>query len=280
MSKVSICVPTYENAEGVKRLIDSILMQSYKDLEIIISDDSKTDIIETIVQEYEDDRIKYFRHVNEGSSTANWNNAIRKSKGEYIKVMHHDDWFTTETALNEFVKMLEDNPQAVLAFSGSRQVGQKVYDRCMNEEQEDCLRKDYRYVFCHNKIGAPSATIFRNDGKCFDEKLKWLVDSEFYMRILETDKQFVFTREPLVSIGIADTQVTNSCINNKCLLLREYTYVYSKLGLSKSKMCKKKLYTVLYEQGADWSDCKKYGIDSVSYVFYRLLKNIKNKLKE
>ena len=74
--------------------------------------------------------VKYYKNPQCLGAAANWNAAISKARGEYIKIMHHDDWFTDENSLREFVNMLEEHPEACLGFSGSRQ-----------EEKEKSFRK-------------------------------------------------------------------------------------------------------------------------------------------
>jgi hypothetical protein len=79
----------------------------------------------------------------------------------------------------------------------------------------------------------------------FDKNLKWLVDLELYIRMLRANKNFVYTEKPLVSIGVSSSQVTNSCISDRELNIREYSYVYKKLGLHENKACRRQLQKVL-----------------------------------
>ena len=115
--------------------------------------------------------------------------------------MHHDDWFTDEDSLKAFVDMLEEHPDADLAFSGSRQeeVG-KSYDRFIAAGDADLIKKDYRNLYLGNTIGAPSAVIVRRSTLyaadiVYDEKLTWLVDMEYYMHILQRNPRFVYTEK-------------------------------------------------------------------------------------
>ena len=271
MIKVSICIPAYENGKGIKRLLDSIFEQTYANYEIVITDDSRTDVVKKTVELYRDNRIKYYKDENKGNSTDNWNLAIQKSQGEYIKMMHHDDWFTEPDSLEKFVLMLDNHPDVDLAFSGSRQVGNKIYDRYMTLEQEKKLQSDWRYVFCHNKIGAPSAVIHRNKDFLYDSKLKWLVDCDLYMCILEKNPKYIFSTEPLVSIGIGDEQITNQCVKDPELIVNENCYLYNKFGLKKSKECQRKLEQVLYMNGVSWENFKKMEI-SLPFYWFKLLK--------
>jgi len=93
MCRVSVIVPIYNVQDYLKRCIDSILHQTYKNLEIILVDDGSTDDSCKIVQDYEklDNRIKSFRKKNGGLSDAR-NYGIKKARGDYILYLDSDDW--------------------------------------------------------------------------------------------------------------------------------------------------------------------------------------------
>ena len=122
MVKVSICVPAYKNPVGVERLLESIKVQSFTDYEVVVTDDSPDGSVEEVVRRAEVPGIVYVRNAVRKGATGNWNEAVRHASGEYIKIMHHDDWFTDRDCLARFVEMLEEHPEADLAFCGSRQV--------------------------------------------------------------------------------------------------------------------------------------------------------------
>src|SRR4051812_35686400 len=105
---ISICIPAYKNAAFVYRLLRSIVNQSFSDYEIIVSDDSPDDSVEKLVNEFkEGPPIKYFRNRPAAGTPANWNLAIGKACGKWIKLMHDDDWFDNNDALLTFKKNTE-----------------------------------------------------------------------------------------------------------------------------------------------------------------------------
>ena len=129
-TKVSICIPCYQQAMDVRRLLDSILQQDYTDFEVILTDDSGDDEVERVAADYrgrivaktgEETSFFYQRNPVRLGHVRNWNAALQKAGGEYIKIMFSDDWFTFPTSLSTFVRMLKEHPDAVLSFSGSRQ---------------------------------------------------------------------------------------------------------------------------------------------------------------
>ena len=144
-------------------------------------------------------------------------------------MMHHDDWFSDCDSLESFVKMLDENEDADIAFSGTNQVcSDTITSRCIADDKVCAMRKSYRTLYRGNWIGAPSATIIRNKDFLFDSNLKWLVDSELYMRILRQNPKFAFSKKPLISIGIDETQLSRSCEHNWKLHTKEYFYVMKK----------------------------------------------------
>lgn len=232
---VSICIPAYNNAEYVKRLLDSIKIQTYHNYEVIITDDSSGQEVEQMVAEYAGSMsVRYYRNHSQLGPTRNNNRAISLAERKYIKIMHHDDWFARPDSLEQFVFLLEDNREMDLAFSGDVGFGQGkgAYEH-IKKEQAEQLERDWRNLFLGNWIGAPSVTIFRNKGWLFDENLIWCVDFELYMRMLSEKPKFVYTELPLVCLGTSDIQLTKKCRKDKQLMYNERKYVYQKFGLNK-----------------------------------------------
>lgn len=301
MIKVSVCIPTYNNISGLKRLLDSLAMQSFRDYEIIVSDNSDDQSVYHLIQNYPHP-IQYM-HLPKGNSTANWNNALSMAHGEYIKIMHHDDWFTDNDSLMKSVMLLEHAPEALFAFCGSRQVklsDLSYHDRSISESDAALIRSDWHNLFLDNTIGAPSAVIYRNTANTFrfDESLKWLVDMDYYMQILSQNSTFVYTVEPLISIGLSNTQITGSCISDSSLIMNEYLHVYKKYNLNHYSMSKatssqltsprtsdlplsdsasvykRKMLCIIYQYGS-LKNCKEASISPVSYYLGKLMYRLK-----
>ena len=87
--KVSVIIPTYNREELLCEAINSVLSQSFTDLEIIVIDDGSTDNTETRVSQF-DKRVRYIKQNNRGVNAAR-NRAMSLSKGEYIALLDSDD---------------------------------------------------------------------------------------------------------------------------------------------------------------------------------------------
>lgn len=91
MVKVSTIIPAYNGDRYLKAAIDSILAQTYQDLEIIVVDDGSTDNTPQIAQQY-GARVQYFSQTNQGVA-ASRNLGLAKARGEYIAFLDQDDVF-------------------------------------------------------------------------------------------------------------------------------------------------------------------------------------------
>lgn len=255
MIRVSICIPAYNNADGIARLLASIAAQTFADYEVIISDDSRTRDVERAVRDarekfpqcFPDDRFVYLRNEKPLGAVPNWNAALLHARGTYLKLMHHDDFFTDGDSLARFVSLLDEAPDAAMAFSGSMQVplhggktGGKIAGkgtpRHISAEDRKALETDWRYLYLQNPVGAPSAVIVRREfvqreGISYDTALTWLVDAEYYMQILSRSPHFACTEAPLVSIGLSDAQLTRRVSEDDEIQIREYTHVFRKYDL-------------------------------------------------
>lgn len=265
MAKVSIGIPAYYGEEGVARLLHSIGQQEYEDYEVVITDDSGDGRIGRLAEGKKN--VRYYKNEVRLGAAANWNRAMHLCTGEYMKIMHHDDWFTAPDSLGEFVRMMEEHPEADLVFCGTRQVGRDgEYERFISPEDAGLLRQDYRNLFLGNTIGAPSAVMHRRGVGEYDGALTWLVDMEFYMHILKGNPHFAYTEKPLVSIGVSAGQLTESCIGSREINIAEYGYVYRKYGLGGEKAYKRKLMQILMEYGASYGEAAGLGITKAEYL--------------
>ena len=232
MSKVVIGIPCYNSEDKIKRLLDSIMIQKYKDFDVIITDDSDNNHIENMLNDYAILNILYYKNVERLGIAGNTNQVLKIAMGrcaEYLKIMYHDDWFSSSESLEKMVKALEDNKKAGLAFSRTYEVeGEIKFERKITKEQIVQLKKNFFILTYFNIIGAPSSTIIRVNDLFMDKELMWFVDIDWYIQILQKYGEFVFIDEPLINIGIGETQVTCNCIDDPILILNENVHLYKK----------------------------------------------------
>ena len=114
---VSIIVPIYNTEQYLKKCIDSLINQTYKNLEILLINDGSTDNSDSICNEYvkKDNRIKYYKKENTGvSDTRNY--GIKEAKGSYLTFVDSDDWLDL-TTIENCMKVMIDKQVEILKFS-------------------------------------------------------------------------------------------------------------------------------------------------------------------
>jgi len=232
---ISICIPSYKRLNYLKRLLDSIAVQSFKNFEVVITDDSPDDSVHELVQLYKDKfSLQYYKNQPALGTPANWNSAISKATGEWIKLMHDDDWFATSESLQQFADNTTKGSKFIfsafiLEYEEKRPASKAIYFPGAKGKQ---LINEPLILMASNIIGQPSVTmVHKSINVLYDERLKWRVDIDFYIRVLAEEKSFTYIPAPIICISINEGQVTNDCFENPYVELPEGLLVIKKYGL-------------------------------------------------
>lgn len=121
MPKVSVIIPNYNHALYLPKRIESVLSQTYRDLEVIILDDCSKDNSRDIITTYaaQDSRIIVcFNEQNSGIPFKQWNKGVSKASGEFIWIAESDD-FADPHLLENLVPILEQNENVGIAYCQS-----------------------------------------------------------------------------------------------------------------------------------------------------------------
>lgn len=110
---VSVIIPTYNRANVIKKAIDSVLNQTYENLELIIVDDCSTDNTREIVGDIDDPRIKYVCLSKNSGACAARNKGIDMAKGQYIAFQDSDDEWLPSKLEKQLSVFEEHNPDIV-----------------------------------------------------------------------------------------------------------------------------------------------------------------------
>lgn len=116
---VSICIPVFNGGDLISHALDSCIGQTYKNIEIIVSDNASSDNTREVVERYaaSDKRIKYFNHkINIGSSK-NFLSVAEFASGDYVQLLAHDDWLS-RNYIEECVASFSANPRAAVITGG------------------------------------------------------------------------------------------------------------------------------------------------------------------
>ncbi|MBM3412527.1 MAG: glycosyltransferase family 2 protein [Bacteroidetes bacterium] len=229
---ISICIPAYERPALLKRLLDSIAKQVFKDFEVIITDDSSSrDNEELLFNTHYKFSIHYQMNFRPLGTQGNWLQGIQLASGNWIKVMHDDDWFTDKYALEYFAAQLDDG--ADVLFSGyyaHNERNNQVKNKTIAPGRFQVVKKDPFRLFANNIIGPPSVVLFRRRmHELYDPQLKWLVDLEAYVRMMRR-YSCRYIPHPLITRSYNSSQVTNFCFRNPEVEIPEALYFYKKHG--------------------------------------------------
>ena len=187
---LSLLVPAYEYPEGIVRILDLLAASNKDGVECLVGDDSASDAVEVAVRDHplhSSGRIHYLRNTPARGAVHNWNLLLSRACGEFVLFMHHDEC----PELRTFFASLR-------ATTLAQPAPDHVVLNCLLPTRFGRLRSHMprwarRFLFrfwpshllVHNSVGPPSAWVAR---RClappFRTDLKWLVDVEWYFRML------------------------------------------------------------------------------------------------
>lgn len=193
---LSILIPAYNYADGVRRIVAPLLAENRSDIEILVSDDSSNDEVEVMMQAQGTHAyLRYTRNVPSIGAVNNWNSLHQKAQGSYVILIHHDDFPLSETFASELIAELEKYswPDTLILSRLTYDIaGDRIKLGICNYFRSIIGRHFPSYLFLRNVIGPPSVLVVRRDlFKGYDPALKWLVDVEAYFRFLTTQTRRV-----------------------------------------------------------------------------------------
>lgn len=201
MPKVSVIIPTFNCAKYILNTIDSVLVQTYSDIEIIVIDDGSLDKTKEVLKKYYN-KIRYLYQANSGPAAAR-NLGIRKSHGTYIAFLDADDVFMPEK-IERQVRCLEENTSLGLVYCDactSYEDGTKIGS--INAERRAYSGHVFDKLFLDCFILTPTVMIRKecfNKIGYFNECLKRSEDYEFYLRIAK-EYEIGYLNEVMVCIN-------------------------------------------------------------------------------
>lgn len=205
---VSVIVPTYNRAGVLSRAIESVLGGAFEDVELLVVDDGSTDDTESVVGEYDDQRVAYHRHdENEGANVAR-NHGIEAATGEYVAFLDSDDAYS-ERYLERMVETLASAPDRCVGAYASR-VWYRDGERWnVTIADDDLTHDDLRRK---NVVGGFSNVVFRHETfervGPLDERYESCQDYEFFLRALASDRRLVAVPDAVVGYYVHDAGAT------------------------------------------------------------------------
>ena len=201
---VSVIIPTYNRAHLIKRSAESVLNQTYKNLELIIVDDGSTDNTKEIIDSIKDNRIIYIYQKNQGASAAR-NTGIDAAKGKYIAFQDSDDVCHADKLEIQIQKLKENNADVVFAkkfvFGNLRK---RIEPKQPKEGFLD--KKDLPLTLGTNTLFGKKEVFLNNK---FDLSILGIEDFEIALRINRNYSIYCID-EPLIDYYIQKDSISNN----------------------------------------------------------------------
>lgn len=195
---ISIIIPIYNHAAKIAKCLDSILKQTYKDIEVIAVNDGSTDDIDAVIGKYkniyksEAYNLFYISQKNQGAPAAR-NVGYKIAKGDYLFFCDADSIIRPD-ALEKMLKTLTANPSASFAYSsflwGNKFFKAGPYDG----------KKLKQMPYIHTM-----ALIRRNDFPGWDENIKKFQDWDLWLTMLANGKRGIWIQETLFTVSPGGT---------------------------------------------------------------------------
>ena len=270
--KISIIIPVYNAEKYIKRCLDSILNQSFKDFEIILVDDGSIDGTSEIVDGFSrtDRRIKVYHQLNKGSLSARFT-GIEFSSGRYITFCDADDYYFSNHSLQYMYNSIVDSCCDAVQFNSyvKYRFFKKKRNNCKERivEKEDFLSHEYPKLLCsYWEESELNVTVW---DKIYDRKLADNLPKEL-------SRQRIF---------MGDDLVLNLFLMEKCNRVKydaKPLYCYRTLTGSTNKWKEKDLYDLdilkQYQmqiiERQDWSSKEKilrnYYSEIASWLYFHI----------
>jgi len=221
---VTIIVPIYNAEEYLSKCLDSLVNQTYKNLEILLINDGSIDNSEKICNEYKnkDARIRYYEKTNSGvSDTRNY--GLERATGDYIAFLDSDDWFDIYT-LENCMKIINECNIDILRFSYLKELGNCTFkykytihtDMKIEKKQYDEMI--YKYIFNTFDLSNVCGAIF--DRKLlkdiyFDSHISNGEDFKFMIEALLKSESIYFIDNPYYHYNYNMSSLTNNLDTDK-----------------------------------------------------------------
>lgn len=197
---VSVIIPSYNCEAYIRQTINSILDQTYRNIEILVIDDGSTDGTPDIVEKF-GDKVRLIRQKNAGVCAAR-NLGFRESRGKFVCFMDHDDYWFPEKISSQVFQM-QENPVAGVVFNnfklwharnGAFPDPSDLTSHIDPRKKENALCGWVYHAFLMDCQMLTSTAMFRREvldiNGVFDESLPYGEDWDLWLRIAQ-NTQFI-----------------------------------------------------------------------------------------
>jgi glycosyltransferase involved in cell wall biosynthesis len=185
--RVTVVMAVHNAAQFVREAIASVLAQTYRDFELIVVDDSSSDNSLSILESFDDARIRIIRHQTNGGAALSRNNALAAARGELVAILDADD-VCVPTRLERQVAFLDANPRVGLVGCGiydNIDAGGGVLHTSYLPEHNEAIQRTImeQWCFLHSSLMFRKALYHALGG--YRKEFEPAEDHDFVLRILE-----------------------------------------------------------------------------------------------
>ena len=226
-SLISVVIPAFNSEKTIQETIESVLNQTWKNLELIVINDGSKDSTLDIITSIKDPRLKVFSYPNAGVA-ASRNRGTSIAQGEFISFIDADDLWTKDKLEAQF-KALQDNPQAAVAYSWTDHIdsnSQFIRTGARYLENGDV----YAELLISNFVANGSNVLIRTEALQtvggFDKSFTPAEDWDMYLR-LATRYHYVVVPLPQILYRITSTSASSNVFKMESVCLRIIKQHYS-----------------------------------------------------
>ena len=202
---ISVIIPTYNRGNVIRKSVESVLNQSFDDIEVIVVDDGSTDDTKIVVQSISDDRVKYIYQQNAGACAAR-NTGIESAGGEFIAFQDSDDIWHSEKLERQYQKIISVDADVVLCKLN------KIFEDGSSQKMGSQLKEGFIPVYGDLR-GVGTQTILAKKKVFslvrFDVNMPRLQDLDLLLRLSEHSKIYC------MDDALVDYYTQNDSISNR-----------------------------------------------------------------
>jgi len=270
MALVSVIIPSYNTAHLIGAAIQSVLDQSYRDLEAIVVDDGSTDNTREVVAAINDSRVCYLYQSNLGLAGAR-NTGLAQAQGEYVAFLDSDDLFLPNK-LEWQVQALESQPNLGLIAGGYRfidETGQVLANRrpWLRQSQIDLRAAMVGLPFVVHAVLVRREWLTRVGG--FDRTLRRAEDRDLWMRLAFHGCPMAWDPHLVCSYRVHSGQMVKNGHSQKEITLSVVDKFFTRPDLSPDlQKIRAEVYGNVYLEGA----FREYGSNEIGFAKESLTK--------
>lgn len=218
---VSFVVPCYKFGHFLKECVDSILLQTYPNFEVLIMDDCSPDNTPEIARGFHDLRVKHIRNECNLGHLRNYNKGIGLSRGKYVWLMSADDKLRVVNVLERYVTLMESHPNVGYVFCPGVVIKDGVETRTSGSYgTQDWILKGHDFLLDllnANCIVASSGMVRR---QCYDRCSLFPADLPcagdwFLWCIFAVPYEVAYLSEPMVNYRVHGSNMTKSIMERE-----------------------------------------------------------------